>query len=428
MNLIEKNKQLTDFVKKGNILKLLVPVWSSNRAHPFGSRISFIYYRTEGADGIINLNHIDATKVDKLSDLSTITDENTLVYGIRYLQHYNVQGLDLEWVWFETNGTPFIFNDFVETLYRGYRNDFNNINDCVPLMKWYEKLKELPDISERRKWDSDYTSAIINLGKLEGAGVQVEEQKFIDTYAFNPEHIYRSRVFTQYNPYTTTGRPTNRHLNVNWSAIPKEGGIRNNIVTRYEAHGGSLIQMDWESYHLRLIGRLVGYEFPADVTAHGHLSKYYGDVDYDESKALTFRYLYGGLDEAGRRIPFFQKVNEYIGDAYKRFVVSGCLTTPVFRREIRFDRIDAPTEQKVFNYLLQSLETEINYRKLDEILSVMDGKMSRPTLYTYDALLIDTHPIERDWVIGTIRTIMERGGFPVRVYEGKNYGELGLLS
>ena len=151
MNLIEKNKDLIGLLKSGKTLKLLIPVWSSQRAHELGSRISFIYYRSEDSDGIINFNHIDAAKIDKIPDFTKITDGNTLVYGIRYMKQYGVNGLDLEWVWFETNSSPFIFGEFVESVYRGYRNDFNNINDCIPIMKWYEKLKELPDISERRK-------------------------------------------------------------------------------------------------------------------------------------------------------------------------------------------------------------------------------------------------------------------------------------
>jgi len=424
MNLIEKNKQLTDFIKSGPVLTLLVPVWSSPKAHEWGNRISFIYYRTADSDGIINFNHIDAAKIDKIPDFTKITDADTLVYGIRYLQAVN--GLDLEWVWFETNKTPFIFGEFVESVYRGYRNDFKQLNDCIPLMKWYEKLKELPDITERRESDKLYTSAIRQLGRLEGAGVAVDEEKFIDRYNFNPEYIHRHKAYTKYNPYTITGRPSNRHLGVNWSAMPKEDGSRQSVITRYSAQGGSLIQMDWESYHVRLIARIVGYSFPEGVTAHGHLAEYYG-VTEAESKGITFTYLYGGITDAVKDIPFFQKVAEWLDGMWNGFVISGVLTTPIFKRQIHFSRIEAPTKQKVFNYLLQALETEINYKKLAEILAVMEGKMSKPVLYTYDSLLIDTHPIEREWVLTTLRTVMERGGFPVRAYEGNNYNDLEVI-
>ena len=157
------------------------------------------------------------------------------------------------------------------------------------------------------------------MGRLEGAGVKVVEENFIDSFAFHPEYIRKGFVFTQYNPYTITGRPSNRHLGVNWGAMNKSDGSRDNVVSRFP--NGSLIQFDYESYHIRLIGRMVGYDFPKGETAHQHLAKWYGTSDYTEAKGLTFRYLYGGLDDVAREIPFFKKVDEYIQSLYQTFVM-----------------------------------------------------------------------------------------------------------
>ena len=422
MNLIEDKHTLLSFLKGNVNIDLIIPVWSSHRAHPLGNRLSFIYYRqSDGSDGIINLNHIDAKKID-MFDITKIVHVNTLVLDNRYL---NTQGLDYEWVYFEENGKPFIFNEVVESVYRGYRNDFKELNDCIPLMKWYEVLKEIPTISETKEWYRKYTSAIQTLGRLEGAGVKVVEEKFIDSFAFNPAYIKKGGiVYTQYNPYTITGRPSNRHLGVNWSALNKSDGTRSMIVSRHPK--GTLLQFDFESYHIRLIGKMVGYEFPKGMTAHQHLAEMYG-TDIETAKKITFTYLYGGLDDNARNIEFFQKVDEYIKGLYQRFVISGKLTTLLYKREIPFQRIEGVTEQKVFNYLLQSLETEINYMKIGEVLEFLMGKMSKMVLYTYDAFLIDTHPVERDVIIKSITDIMERGGFPVKIEEGENYNDLNVI-
>jgi hypothetical protein len=163
-------------------------------------------------------------------------------------------------------------------------------------------------------------------------------------------------------------------------------------------------------------------------TAHQHLAKWYGIDDYNESKGQTFKYLYGGLDETARKIPFFQKVDVYIKDLYKKFIISGKLTTPIFEREIPFTRIEGANEQKVFNYLLQALETEINYKKLRELMNWVEGKRSKLILYTYDAFLIDCHSQERNDIIREITNILERGNFPVRAYEGTNYHNLEVIS
>ena len=422
MNLIEDKSTLLSFLGGNVNIDLIIPVWSSHRAHPLGSRLSFIYFRqNDGSDGIINFNHIDAKKLDKF-DISKLVHVNTLVLDNRYL---NTIGLDYEWVYFEEYGKPFIFNEVVESVYRGYRNDFKELNDCIPLMKWYEVLKEIPTISETKEWYRKYTSAIQTLGRLEGAGVKVVEEKFIDSFAFNPQYIKKGGiVYTQYNPYTITGRPSNRHLGVNWSALNKSDGTRSMIVSRHPK--GTLLQFDFESYHIRLIGKMVGYEFPKGMTAHQHLAEMYG-TDIETAKKITFTYLYGGLDDNARNIEFFQKVDEYIKGLYQRFVISGKLTTLLYKREIPFQRIEGVTEQKVFNYLLQSLETEINYMKIGEVLEFLMGKMSKMVLYTYDAFLIDTHPVERDVIIKSVTDIMERGGFPVKIEEGENYDDLNVI-
>ena len=423
MNLIEDKQSLQSFLGGNVNIDLIIPVWSSHRAHPLGNRLSFIYFRQiNGEDGIINFNHIDAKKLDKF-DISKIVHVNTLVLDNRYLKTI---GLDYEWVYFEENGKPFIFNEVVESVYRGYRNDFKELNDCVPLMKWYEVLKTIPNISTRREWDRKYTSAIKTLGRLEGAGVKVVEEKFIDRFNFNPQYIKRNGiVFTQYNPYTTTGRPSNRHLNVNYSALNKSDGTRECFISRHPK--GTLIQFDYESYHIRLIAKMVGYEFPKGETAHQHLANLYG-CDYETAKKITFTYLYGGLDDNARGIPFFQKVDEYIKKLYQSFVISGKLTTLLYKREIPFSRIEGGNEQKVFNYLLQSLETEINYMKIGEVLEYLEGRMSKMILYTYDAFIIDTHPVEREILLNDIREIMEKGDFPVRIEEGENYNNLEVIS
>ena len=417
MNLIENRDTLHFFVQSNPNIRLLIPVWSSHKAHEWGTHLSFVYYRTETDDGIINFNHVDASTLPNFP-IHKLCNENTLVLGNRYVQSV---GLDYEWVYFEEYGKPFNFSEWVETLFKGYRSDYNELNDCIPLMKWYELLQSIPDIQNRQSWYRIYSDSIKELGRLEGAGVKVEEEKFIDRFSFSPKNIYEGRVYTKYNPYTTTGRPSNRHLNVNYSALNKSDGSRECFVSRFD--GGTLLQFDYESYHIRLIAKIVGYEFPKGETAHQHLANLYG-TDYETAKALTFKYLYGGLDSLAREIPFFQIVDKYIKEVYQKFVISGVLKTPLYGREIHFTKIEGGTEQKVFNYLLQALETEVNYKKMSDILNEMSGMKSKLILYTYDAFLIDAHPMERDDILKLLPTIMEKGGFPVRIDEGINYNNL----
>ena len=421
MKIIENNHILLSFCQNHKPIQLMVPVWSSPKAHQFDCSISFLYLRTEEDEYIINFNHIDAQQCQMIK-LDRLVNPNTLVLGNRYIGSI---GIDYEWAYFEEKGIPFILNEFAEEVYRGYRVDFKELNDCIPLLKWYELLSKMEIIKSDNKWNRQYSQSISLLGRLEGAGVKVVEENFIDSFAFNPKYLRNGFVFTQYNPYTTTGRPSNRHLNINYSALNKSDGSRSNFISRFDK--GTLIGFDYESYHIRLIGKLVGYDFPLGETAHQHLAKWYGIEDYNESKGQTFKYLYGGLDDTARQIPFFQKVDTYIKDLWKTFIISGKLTTPLFKREITHSRIESPNEQKVFNYLLQALETEVNYGKLREIMRWLDGRRSKLILYTYDAFLIDCHSQERNDIIKDITSILERGNFPVRAYEGSNYNNLEVI-
>jgi len=421
MNLIEDKKTLESFLKNNSDIELLVPVWSSHKAHPLGNRISFIYYRNGSDDGIININHIDANKLNKF-DIAKLIGDNTIVLGSRYISNL---GYDYEWLYFEEYGTPFLFNEFAEGVYRGYRREFEELNDCIPLMKWYELLKTIPSLNGKSEVNKKYSSAIRTLGRLEGAGVKVDRKKFIDSFNYPEQYLRKNDiVYTQYNPYTITGRPSNRHMSVNYSALNKSDGSRESFVSRFP--GGTLIQFDYESYHIRLIAGMIGYSFPNGITAHQHLANQYG-TDYETAKGMTFRYLYGGLDDFARGIPFFQQTDVWIRDVYQKFIISGKLTTPLFKREIHFSRIEGATEQKIFNYLLQALETEVNYMKIGQLWEKLEGKMSRPILYTYDALLFDVHPAERDDIIRIVKGVLEPPCFPVRIYEGKNYNILEVL-
>ena len=39
--------------------------------------------------------------------------------------------------------------------------------------------------------------------------------------------------YTQYNPYTSTGRPSNRYNGINYAALNKEDGTRDRFVSRF---------------------------------------------------------------------------------------------------------------------------------------------------------------------------------------------------
>jgi len=222
-------------------------------------------------------------------------------------------------------------------------------------------------------------------------------------------------VYTEYNPFTVTGRPSNRHGGVNYAALNKSDGSRDCFIA-----DGIYLQMDYNAYHPRLIGKLVKFDMP-EGNVHQWLADQYG-CSIEESKGVTFQLLYGGIDDDFKQIPYFKAVADYIDEMWMETQKRGFLQTP--HRMIPLDWIEGANPQKVFNYLLQAVETEMNVEKMRRVLDYIKGTDITLDLYTYDSFLFDV-PTDIDKnTIKDLKDIIEDGGFPVKASWGKTYGNL----
>jgi hypothetical protein len=79
--------------------------------------------------------------------------------------------------------------------------------------------------------------------------------------------------------------------------------------------------MDYDAYHPRIIGKLIGYELPK-TSVHQWLADQYG-VPYEESKGITFQLLYGGIPEEFDEIPYYKSVREFIEKLWSKSTESG---------------------------------------------------------------------------------------------------------
>jgi hypothetical protein len=95
------------------------------------------------------------------------------------------------------------------------------------------------------------------------------------------------------------------------------------------------------------------------------------------------------------------------------------IKTPIFKRIIR--KSDEMNKNKLFNYLLQSLETERNILIIDKLSKQLGEYKSIPVLYTYDSILFDVSDDEIDTFPKKVKEIMEFGGYPVKVEVGDDY-------
>jgi len=76
--------------------------------------------------------------------------------------------------------------------------------------------------------------------------------------------------------------------------------------------------------------------------------------------------------------------------------------------------------QKLFNYVLQNLETSTNVLILWEILKSLRGKKTKLVLYTYDAFLFDYAQEDKE-VLKEIKKIIEGFELSIKISYGNTY-------
>ena len=300
-----------------------------------------------------------------------------------------------------------------------YRNHGDNpdINLIIPIVKHYELCENIfKDLKANIKQEktkyyeffNSKTSVVFNA--IERSGIRIHNETF-EEY-FHP--VDGEYVYTQFNLKTTTTRPSNKFKNVNYAALNKENGCRKSFIPR----NNKFVEIDISAYHPSLAARLVGYDF-ANIDIHAHFATLY-NVDYKKSKELTFKQLYGGVFENYKHLEFFQKVEKYVGENWIKFESDGYIECPVSGFVYRKENLGEMNPQKLFNYVLQNLETSMNVRILWDMFRELQGCKTKLVLYTYDSFLLDVFEGE-DEVMEKIRKIFRNYKLNIKENEGYNY-------
>ena len=83
---------------------------------------------------------------------------------------------------------------------------------------------------------------------------------------------------------------------------------------------------------------------------------------------------------------------------------------------------------KLFNYLLQSAETERNTQVGMYLNNHFEKLKSKIIIYHYDAFVIDLHKSEISYTKSSMDYLTDCGNYPLRAYVGENYGNMIKLS
>ena len=426
--IIEKSSQLPHSFE--DCFVRFIP--TNDNFHPALTNLSLIYIRplNDKKGYILCLNHNESLGIDKIELLDwllyhtgklwTLDKKKALhwfyplsdkLFDVNFLEPVDIKSLDNACI----------------SYYYSKHNTLSNVNCLIPISKHYEMCEAifnmaLPIIKQYTLGDTTFQFNNFRTANvfynIETNGIKVDKNCFIDYYQgklTNPQFsLNRSKIYTQYNLYTTTSRPSNTFNSINFAALHKDDGER----ACFKPENDKFVELDFQGYHPRLIGEMVDFHFPKDTNTYVMLGQLLG-VTQQEAKELTFKQLYGGVWPEYQYKPFFKDVNMFIDDMWDTYQYGGKYET-----ENKIFMPDANmTKSKLFNYIVQSKETSTNVELLELVFNLLEGKKTKLVLYTYDAFLFD-YSKEDGNLIQEIINILD---YPVNIKQGKTYHGLEKL-
>ena len=419
---------------------IVVPIPTDNRVHPTQTQVIALALKDiqSGQSYIVSLSHPEAvyhmTKTDiellqgrlyctNIPLMWNFFDNNTLHHSELY---------DYEIInYLHTNKKPETLIQPIITHYNSVMITCRKTNALVSLLKLQERVEKLTINTELPDGYEFYSQTLKrSLNWIQDNGLQINVNKFKSAYGRTFSRC-DDKCYTQYNYYTTTGRPSNRFGGVNFAAIPKDK-TRECFISRF-GKNGSLVELDFNSYHPRLIASLVGYDFGKE-NVYEHLAKHYHNTpnptkeQIKQAKEDTFRQLYGGINKEYLGIEFFKKTDDLARSLWSHMNKYGWIQSPLSGRKLILRNYKDLTLYTLFNYFIQMYETEHNAVIIQDMAEhwVQAGVVkSVPVLYTYDSVLFDIHKDEHNLVVNeVIPALIDLQRFPIKIKGGNNYANL----
>ena len=287
-----------------------------------------------------------------------------------------------------------------------------------PMHKIMEEMDyqddDLPITPELQLFHDEFTKAF-TLIELNGIGVNTN---IISTFGHRmAQYIHDRKLYQNYNFFTTTSRPSNSINNLNFAALTPEHR------KCFSPLNDIFIEFDFDAYHPRLIGDLIGYDFP-NTPVHEYLSNKY-KVDVSEGKTKTFQYLYGGIpNDVANKIEFLNMTKNLINEMWDEFNQNKRINSHIYNRPMKEENLENLNAQKLFNYYIQSYETERNVKLLMKLHTYLLSKKTNIVHYNYDSFLFDYSKEDGTETIHEIKQMLETNGFTTKTKVGLDYGSI----
>lgn len=442
--IIETESQLEKFSQYDFTNCFVDVILSNDNCHPKIAELSLVYIKPfrSRMGFVLSIDHTEAFSLSRESVDRFILEKLGNIYAIDYkrlsyftTRRHNVYcvktakflhtGEIIDEASYNTIAQRFLCQKYE------YRPDINKI---VPICKHFEKYEKLvSDIKIDQAWfKSKYYKlygilAIDIFNIIESEGVKINNDVFFSHYT--PKEALMSvksyKIYTNYNLFTSTGRPSNSFNGINFGAMNKNDGSRKSFVPNQDM----FVEFDYSSYHIRILAYHIGYSFEDD-DIHTHLAKYYFDTDnvtkqqYEESKGLTFKLLYtDSASDKVKDVPFFNKVKSFKDSIWNLYKKQGYVESILSKKPIT----GITSKTQILPFILQNYETERNILILKDITEYLKSKESKLVLYNYDSFLFDYNKKDGKSTLCDLQTILEQDGYKTSCKYGKNYHEMKNL-
>jgi len=402
----------------------------SEHTHPSLTTPCVLYYNDFQKGYIIPINHSEGFSFS-IEKIQTFLQEIPKVYLLDHKWHsYYLDlpnAIDLYFTALDVDGKVEDFQCYTP-VHLDFYEKFKyspTVNTYIPISKHYERCECMFEIVKKyiglelnTEWQGIYTEVY---KWVEEQGILVDEKLF-DKYFETPwkgRSMRDSRVYSSYNLYNITSRPTNAFNSINFLAFNKDNHSRTAFIPQNDA----FVEFDFDGYHIRLIADAMHSDIPQDQSIHEYLGKQYFNKkeltpeEYQEAKKITFRQMYNGVEEEYMHIEFFLDVYHTVRAMWTTYTNNGFLELPNGRKLTQ----ENTNPQKLFNYYIQCLETVNNVKKLSKLKEYLQNKQSKVLLVVYDSILIDYSVEDGKGTLTDIKNILEEGGYRVKAKKGHNY-------
>ena len=396
--------------KESNLVKIITSLPHFSKSHP-KNKIILIY--DDEHDKILYADHHEKKK-------GIVPDLRLNYTGIDYKTFIrnDMNFADVNVLHYWLHNKPLFdieFDSFYQTQDFAYYYPLNRMIEKIQEHKTKSfQITRILNYKSFFKFHNEFCNAF---AKLEQNGIGVNTN-IISTFGHHvAKYIHEKKIYQNYNFFTTTSRPSNSIHNLNFAALTPEHR------KCFSPLNDVFIEFDFDAYHPRLIGSLVGYEFPK-TSVHEYLSKKY-KVDVNEGKNKTFQYMYGGIpNDVANKVEFLNLTKNFIVEMWSQFKDTEFIKTHIYNRLLYEKNFDNLNPQKLFNYYIQAYETERNVKLLNKLHQYLLTRETNIVHYNYDSFLFDYSKADGVETIHEIKKILEQDGFITKTKVGHDYGDI----